>query len=114
MTVGELAEKLGLEIMSCGSRALNTAVTGVYSCDLISHAMAKLNPGNVWITVHTNLNVAAVASLAEASCVLVPENIEISGQTLERAEEKEVIFLSGGKSAARFCYEILSLLESPS
>ena len=91
--------------------AKSRKVNGVYTCDLLSHAMAKVQQDNLWITVHTNLNVVAVASLTDAACVLVPENIEIEQPSLERAAEKEVIFLSCPLSAARVCHEVLNLIQ---
>ena len=42
-------------------------------CD-VSHAMANIKDGNVWVTVHTNINIAAVASLTNTACVIIPEN----------------------------------------
>lgn len=111
MTTAELAKKLNYRIVTCESKAAENAVTGVYTCDLLSHAMAKINGGDLWITVHTNLNVIAVASLAEAACVLIPESIEIDQQIIERAEEKEVVLLSGSASAAQACRDIFSAID---
>jgi hypothetical protein len=110
MTVAELAQKLDYKIITCENKSMNSNISGVYACDLLSRAMAKVNFGDVWITIHTNLNVVAVASLTEAACVLIPENIDIDMQTVERAEEKGVIFLSGRASTAQACHDILSEL----
>ncbi|MCX7772601.1 MAG: DRTGG domain-containing protein [Clostridia bacterium] len=114
MTVDELVQKLGYKIITGEPGHLKSQVTGVYTCDLLSHAMAKLNQGELWITVHTNLNVIAVASLSDVSCVLIPEDILIEEQTLERAREKGVIILASPLSAARICHEVLSALEDAS
>jgi len=110
VTVKELAQMLGYKIIN-KSDSINKKVTGVYACDLLSHAMAKVNEGDVWITVHTNLNVIAVASLTNCACVMIPENIDIEDQTVERANEKGVALLSCSKSSALICYEILSALK---
>lgn len=114
MTVEELARDMGYKIVSGDDQSLKTRITGVYTCDLLSHAMAKVISGYLWVTVHTNLNVVAVASLTDASCVLVPENIAIEQQTLERAAEKGVVFLSSASSAAKVCHEVLTALEKVS
>lgn len=111
MTVKQVSEKLGFKILTRVDEAGNREVHGVYTCDLLSHAMAKVKHGDIWITVHTNLNVVAVATLTEAACVLIPENIEIEQQSLERAAEKGVIFLSGSLSSALACHEVLKLIE---
>ena len=110
MTVENLAYRLGCKIMSGTAEKLKNKVTGVYACDLLSHAMAMVSGGNLWVTIHTNLNVVAVASLTDAACVLVPENIKIEQQTLTRAGEKGVVFLSSPDSAAQVCHKALSLL----
>ncbi len=111
MTINELSQKLELKIISATTQNMEREINGVYTCDLLSHAMAKINQGDVWITVHTNLNVVAVASLADCACALIPENIEIDDQTIERAQDKDVTLLSSVKSAAVLCYEIYRLIK---
>lgn len=111
MTLANLIDKYGFKVLTNSNEYLSRTVTGAYACDLLSHAMAKLNMGDAWVTVHTNLNVVAVASLAEAACVIIPEDIEVEQQTISRAEEKGVVILSGSASSAEICYEILSELR---
>lgn len=111
MIIRDMIEKAGCRLMAGDQEKLDREITGVYCCDLLSHAMAKLNPGNVWITVHTNLNVVAVAFLTDAACVLVPEGIEIEEQSLARAKEKHVVMLSSTKDAAQLAYELMSDIQ---
>ncbi|HOQ76387.1 MAG TPA: DRTGG domain-containing protein [Thermoclostridium sp.] len=111
MTIRDLTDKLGCRMAAGTEKMLDREITGVYCCDLLSHAMAKLDPGNVWITIHTNLNVVAVASLADAACVVVAESIEIEEQSLARANEKQVLMLSSAKTAAELSFEIISMLR---
>jgi hypothetical protein len=110
MTIDEIAKKLGYKIVSGDNQLIGRDIKGVYACDLLSYAMANIKEGDLWVTVHTNLNVVAVASLTQAACVLVPGDNSIEPQTLKRAEEKGVVFLSSPKSSARVCFEVLSLL----
>lgn len=111
MTVNELSQKLDLRIIAGTPKILTKTVSGVYTCDMLSYAMAKVNQGDVWITVHTNLNVVAIASLTDCACVLIPDNIEIDDQTIERANEKGVSLLLSEKSAAVLCYEIYETIK---
>ncbi len=90
MTVKELTEKTGWEVIA-GSP--DGCVTSAYVCDLLSWVMAHGKPGMAWVTVQTHLNVIAVASLHEFSCVVVPENIEVSKETIDAANEKGVCIL---------------------
>ena len=77
MTVKEFALHNGYKILSCVDRAEELEITGVYICDLLSMAMAKIDDGELWITVHTNLNIIAIASLTNASCIVIPEGMKL-------------------------------------
>jgi hypothetical protein len=94
MTVYEFAQKNNYKILSGLKAAREREITGVYICDLLSMAMARISDGNLWITVHTNINVVAVALLANASCIVIPESIEVEDNTIKKAEEKGVIIIS--------------------
>ena len=114
MTIEALARDRGYKIVAGDTEDLSACVTGVYACDLLSHAMAKVTSGDLWITVHTNLNVVAVASLTDAACVLVPENITVEPLTIERAIEKGVVILSSSSAAAQVSHEVLSMIGTVS
>ena len=40
--------------------------------------MSKAKKGNAWITVHTHVNVVAVALLAEVSCIITLKILKLS------------------------------------
>ncbi|MDR1117588.1 MAG: hypothetical protein LBL09_05015 [Oscillospiraceae bacterium] len=73
MTALELSEKLGLEILKPGEAGRE--VDSCYIGDLLSWVMGRAKPGCAWITIMTNINVAAVASLADVSCVILAEGV---------------------------------------
>ena len=52
-------------------------VTKIFCCDLLSIAMSKAPAGCVWVTVMGNRNTLAVASLAEAACIVLDIALEI-------------------------------------
>ncbi|MDI3509007.1 MAG: hypothetical protein PWP55_1199 [Clostridiales bacterium] len=93
MTVGQLAEKLNMDIIA-GTGALNKEIEGCYCCDLLSWVMAHARPGNVWVTVQTHANVVAVAILADISCIIIPESIVVDKDTIARAEQHNIPVLS--------------------
>jgi hypothetical protein len=103
LTVQEFAHKNKYKILCSNRAAEETSIEGVYTCDLLSHAMAKVNDGDMWITVHTNINIVAVAHLTNASCIVVPENINVDIVTLKKAEEQGVIVVSASHSAYEIC-----------
>lgn len=99
-----------LELMTITDSALlSTAVTtGAevtcgYACDLLSWVMAHGKPGMAWITVQTHMNVLAVATLMDFSCVIIPEGIAVEDQVLQRANEEGIAVLSSPLSAYALC-----------
>lgn len=79
---------------------LERKITGFYACDLLSWAISHAQEGNLWVTVMNNINVLAVASLVDVSCIVIPEDIEIPEVLAEKAREKEVTLLSTPLPAA--------------
>ena len=51
------------------------------------------------ITVQTHTNVIAVATLLEMACVIIPEDIPIDENTIEKAVEEEIVLISSPLSA---------------
>ncbi|MBQ9757996.1 MAG: AraC family transcriptional regulator [Clostridia bacterium] len=98
MTVSEIAKKLNLAYYA-GENLSGKNAKGCYIGDLLSLAMSRVMADNVWITIQTNINVVAVASLAEASCVIVADGCVPDDTTIEKAKEQGIILLGGEISA---------------
>ena len=92
MTVRELSEYLGCRV-AAGSASLERPVTGGYAGDLLSWVMAHAPGGSAWITVMGNVNVIAVAVLADVACVIVAEGVQPDEQAMRRAAERDVAVL---------------------
>ena len=88
MKIKELAERLGFEVLAMPSPELEAE--GGYAGDLLSWVMGRAEEGNVWVTIMTNINVLAVASLAGVSAVVVAEGAEIDGEIVEKAKEQGI------------------------
>ena len=97
MTVNELAERLNLNKIALpdGDRE----VEGVYIGDLLSWVMGRAQSGNAWITIMSNLNIVAVATLADVSCIILAEGVTLDAQVMQTAEAKDVNILSTDKTA---------------
>ncbi|MCX6555994.1 MAG: hypothetical protein NTW95_00945, partial [Candidatus Aminicenantes bacterium] len=67
MMVKEVAEKLGLKILSVGA---DQQVTGGYVSDLLSDVIANAEEGSLWITVQRHLNIIAVAQLKKLAGII--------------------------------------------
>ncbi len=107
MTVKELSENIGLDIL-CGNP--DREFTGVYTGDLLSWVMSRLTEDKIWITIMSNLNVIAVASLADAACVILAEGVLPDPEALEAAKSKDVTLLSSKLDAYSLCVKISKLI----
>lgn len=92
MTVNEISKVNGFEsvVLPDGDRE----VTGVYIGDLLSWVMGKANSGDAWITIMSNINILAVASLTDCSCIILSEGVTLSEDVISTAELKEINILS--------------------
>ena len=91
MKISEMAQQLGWEILAMP--APDMEVTGGYTGDLLSWVMGRAGEGQVWITIMTNINIVAVASLSEVSAILLTENSEIDISVIEKAKEQGINIL---------------------
>lgn len=105
MTVAELCEKSEFKIVA-GIVETENEIKGCYIGDLLSLAMAKVQEGFVWITIQTNINVVAVASLQDAACVIIADGLVPDENTVAKAEEERIPILTSEMSA----YEIAKYL----
>ena len=78
-------------------------ITCGYTCDLLSWVMAHGEEGMAWVTVQTHLNVVAVAALSEMACVVLPEDIVMEPESLEKAESEGLCVLSSPLTAFEIC-----------
>ena len=69
-------------------------IDGAYVGDLLSWVMGNANPGNVWITIMSNINIVAVATLTDASCIVLAEGVSPDSDALSTAEAKGINILS--------------------
>jgi hypothetical protein len=102
MLASEFVTKLGAKILT-GEFDNNIEIRGIYCCDLLSWVMSHAPKGSAWVTVHTHLNIVAVASIAEISCIIVPEGIQVDEATINRAVEENVIIISSELSTYEIC-----------
>lgn len=97
MTVTELKDKLSLEVASMPLP--DREIKGAYIGDLLSWVMSKAKEGNVWITIMSNINVVAVASLTDVSCVILAEGVTLADSEIETAKLKGVNILMSKDNA---------------
>lgn len=97
MTVNKLAAADGFRPLALpdGEREIN----GVYIGDLLSWVMGRARADNAWITIMSNINVVAVASLADTACVLFAEGVVPDADVIETAMAKGVNLLVSDRGA---------------
>ena len=101
MTLQRLIEITGAENVT-PELPTSTEVSCGYTCDLLSWVMAHGREHMAWVTVQTHMNVIAVATLHEMSCVIIPEGIRVEDAVAAKAAEEGVAMLSSPLTA----YEI--------
>ena len=104
VTVKELVDKYGFQAVSIPHP--EKEVVGGYVGDLLSWVMGRATEGCAWITIMSNLNVIAVATLVDVSCVILAEGVILDGEVLSAAKSKGVNILSSSLPA----YETALLL----
>lgn len=88
MTVKELSEMQGFRsvAMPDGDRE----ISGIYIGDLLSWVMGRAKADDAWITIMSNINIVAVASLADVACIILAEGVNLDSSVTETARAKGV------------------------
>ena len=109
MTVAVFSEKTGFKTISMPSP--DKEVKGVYNGDLLSWVMGRADSQNVWITIMSNINTVAVATLTDISCIVLAEGVMPDEDMLRTANNKGVNILSTDLSAYEAAIEISKILS---
>ena len=104
MTLTELINKL--ELKTVAGNVTEDSFDGVYAGDFLSRAMSHVEAGNLWITIMSNANVIAVASLTECAAVILAEDVELLPDALEAAETNGILILSSHLTVYELCVKI--------
>ncbi len=102
MKVSELRALIGAEDLT-PEITEDREITCGYTCDLLSWVMAHGDEGMAWVTVQTHLNVIAVAVLSDMACVVLPENIRMEEEPLQKARDEGMAVLTSPLTAYEIC-----------
>lgn len=105
MKISDLIKKLDLKLLT-DSTYEDREISGCYIGDLLSWVMSHADSGNVWITIMNNVNITAVASLCDVSCVILAEGVDLSEEIIKKADSAGVVVLASSKSAYFLAGEI--------
>ena len=108
MTVKDIISNCSLTLLDDAD--ITRDMSGVYVGDLLSWVMGHGEEGQCLVTIMSNINVLAVASLLDLSCVILAENVKPDDEFLNIAKDKKINVLSSKESAYTICtilYEAL-------
>jgi len=108
MTVNQLITELNAQALSLPDS--DREVTGCYCGDLLSWVMGRAKNGDAWVTIMSNINVPAVASLADTACVIIAENARPDDEVIKVAESKDVNIILVPDSAYEVCVKLGKLI----
>ncbi len=101
MTVRQLIDTLSLTPVTVADP--DREIKGGYAGDLLSWVMGRANEGDAWVTIMTNINVVAVASLLDVACVLLAEGVTADQEVIDTAAAKGVTLLGSDQTAFALC-----------
>ncbi|MBR2056109.1 MAG: hypothetical protein IJ978_00435 [Clostridia bacterium] len=88
MTVKELVQVLDAKVYNLDDEMRE--VTSGYAGDFLSAVMGKAPTDSAWFTIMNNVNVCAVATLAEAAVVVLCEGVEPDEPLLNKVKMQGV------------------------
>ena len=108
MTVKELAERLNLEPVS--EAEPDREVEGGYVGDLLSWVMGRAQSGDAWITIMSNQNIVAVATLTDVALIILAEDVRPDNGVAELAERKGINLYRSPEAAFPLSAKVAALL----
>ena len=103
MKLRDACEMLSATVL-CGD--VDKSFEGVYVGDLLSRAMSHVGCDNLWVTIMSNVNVVAVATLTEPCAVILAEDVELQPDAKKSAEENGITVLTSPLSAYEICTRV--------
>ncbi|MBR5945520.1 serine kinase [bacterium] len=104
VTVAEFAKKYSLEVLSLP--APEREIKGGYMGDLLSWVMGRAKADQAWITIMSNQNIIAVATLIDFACIILAEDVRLEENLIETAKTKGVNILTTKLPAFEVACEI--------
>jgi len=107
MTINELSGKLNLKKLSGNDDKM---ISSCYISDMLSRVLGGCGTGDIWITVQSSINMVAVATMADASGVILCEGLTASDSVLDKANEEDLTIFTSEESAYSLAKKIAELL----
>ena len=108
MTVNAVCEKLGLGV--CNLADGEREIEGVYAGDLLSWVMGHAECSNALVTIMSNINTLAVASLLDLSCVILSESVTPDEDFVNTAKQKQINVFTSDMTTYELCVKLSEIL----
>lgn len=92
MKVCDLFKESRFKVLNEGDNS-DREISVPYCCDLLSVAMGKMPANSAWVTVMGNINTLAVATLADAACIILAEDSRLDEPAMNKAKEQGISVL---------------------
>ena len=109
MKVFDIAKTLSLKPLSVADSSRE--VSGVYIGDLLSWVMGRADSGDAWITIMSNINIVAVASLADVACIILAEGVVPDENVCTTAQQKGINIYTSDKTAYQLAAALAECLQ---
>ena len=86
-------------------------IKGGYCGDLLSWVMSKAKCADAWITIMSNINTLAVASLCEVACIVLADDVEPEESVVKTAQAKCINIVGSEKPAYELACELSECLK---
>lgn len=109
MNVAQAQQLLGLKSVTLPSP--DREIEGGYTGDLLSWVMGRVSEDQAWITIMSNINIVAVASLADVACIILAEGVALEEEVITTATQKQINILSSELGAYELCVKLSEALK---
>ena len=86
-------------------------IEGGYTGDLLSWVMGRVGENHAWVTIMSNINIVAVASLADVACIILAEGVTVDDTVINTATAKGINILSTDLGAYETCVKLSEVLK---
>ena len=110
MKLSKIISELALTVFN-ESVDQNHDVNWGYTSDLLSDVMGHAREGEIWITLQSHTNVAAIASLKDLAAIVLVKGTQPDESMLQKASEEGIPVLGTRDSAFMVSGKIYELLK---
>ena len=85
-------------------------IEGVYIGDLLSWVMGRATSADAWITIMSNINTVAVATLVDTSVIILSEGVTLEDEVKTAAQSKGINVVSTALTSFQAAVKLAELI----